>query len=52
MRYWKKAKAAIYFLKTNKKKFFWYWMLYQCIKGVFTTSLIWVPLLVAWFGLK
>ena len=34
--------------KKSGKKLFWAWIIYQAIKGVLTTSLIWIPLLYAW----
>lgn len=43
------------FKKTAKngkhaKRLFWAWIAYQCIKGALTTSLIWIPLLFAYFN--
>jgi hypothetical protein len=35
--------------KKPGKQMFWAWIAYQCIKGTLTTSLIWIPLLYAWF---
>ncbi|GEM_PF-1432854 len=43
-----KLKALIAHIKANKKKLFWYWITYHCIKGALTTSLIWVPMLYVW----
>jgi len=40
--FWKKFKKP-------SKKFFWAWIAYQAIKGTLTTSLIWIPLIWAWF---
>ena len=36
-------------LKENKKKLFWWWVAYQCVKGILTTSLIWIPLFYMWW---
>lgn len=44
-----KIKSGIVFLKEHKKDFFWYWIGYQCLKGTLTTSLIWAPMLIAYF---
>ena len=35
------------YIKENKKKLFWHWVAYQFIKGVITTSFIWIPLIFA-----
>ena len=35
--------------KKPAKGMFWAWIAYQTVKGTMTTSLIWVPLLYAWF---
>lgn len=48
----KRLRNFIGYIKANKQKLFWYWIGYQCIKGILTTSLIWIPLIVAWIGLK
>lgn len=45
-----KIKTGIATLKANKKQLFWAWIAYQCVKGILTTSLIWIPLLVAYFS--
>lgn len=34
-------------LKDHKKELFWVWVAYQTVKGMMTTSLIWIPLLYA-----
>ncbi|MAI62073.1 MAG: hypothetical protein CBB87_06230 [Micavibrio sp. TMED27] len=36
-------------LKKPSKKMFWAWIAYQTVKGTLTTSLIWIPLIYAWF---
>jgi hypothetical protein len=41
-----KARAT---LRRGSKKLFWSWILYQTVKGTLTTSLIWVPLALAWW---
>ncbi|MAF31014.1 MAG: hypothetical protein CMF60_02280 [Magnetococcales bacterium] len=38
------------FLKDNKKKFFWYWVGYQFVKGTLTTSFIWGPMIYMWLN--
>jgi hypothetical protein len=43
-----KLRRGIAWLNANKKRFFWWWVLYQAIKGMLTLSLIWIPLLVLW----
>lgn len=43
-----RLKTGIDYLKQHKKELFWYWVGYQCIKGTITTSLIWIPLLIAY----
>lgn len=35
--------------KKPGKNMFWLWIAYQSIKGTLTTSLIWIPLIYAWF---
>lgn len=35
------------FAKPDKKKLFWAWIGYQTVKGLTTTTLIWVPLWMA-----
>ncbi len=50
--YWQKFKALGVRLKATKsksKKIFWIWIGYQTIKGSLTTSLIWIPMLYAYF---
>jgi hypothetical protein len=32
------------------KKLFWAWIIYHTIKGILTTSLIWIPLIYLWLG--
>jgi len=39
-------------LKKPSKNLFWAWIAYQAIKGTLTTSLIWVPLILAWLHHK
>ena len=43
-----RARAGIKWLNANKKRFFWWWVGYQAIKGMITLSLIWIPLLLLW----
>jgi len=45
----KKLFAKIKSLKSSKdfKKYFWWWVLYQAIKGLITTAIIWIPLIYA-----
>ena len=44
------VKVASGFAKrnANKKRFFWWWVGYQAVKGILTLSLIWIPLLLIW----
>lgn len=35
--------------KSGSRKLFWAWVIYQTIKGILTTSLIWIPMLYLWF---
>ncbi|HPF78843.1 MAG TPA: hypothetical protein PLF01_06060 [Alphaproteobacteria bacterium] len=42
--FWAKMKK----FKKPGKQMFWVWIAYQCIKGTITTSLIWIPLFMAW----
>lgn len=35
-------------LKHRKKELFWAWITYQAVKGLLTTSLIWIPLFMWW----
>ena len=37
-------------IKSKKKELFWVWIAYQSVKGLITTSLIWIPLFVWWKG--
>ena len=41
-------RAGVAWLNANKKRFFWWWVGYQAIKGIITLSLIWIPLLLLW----
>ena len=43
-----RLRAGISWLNANKKRFFWWWVGYQAIKGIITLSLIWIPLLLLW----
>ena len=43
-----RLRAGIRWLNANKKRFFWWWVGYQAIKGIITLSLIWIPLLLLW----
>lgn len=43
-----RLRAATAWLNANKKRFFWWWVGYQAIKGALTLSLIWIPLLLLW----
>ena len=43
-----RARKGIEWLNANKKRFFWWWIAYQAIKGTLTLSLIWIPLLILW----
>jgi len=43
-----RTSAGIRWLNANKKRFFWWWIGYQAIKGMLTLSLIWIPLLLLW----
>ena len=43
-----RARSGIRWLNANKKRFFWWWIGYQAVKGVITLSLIWIPLLLLW----
>lgn len=44
-----KVRAGIAWLNANKKRFFWWWVAYQAVKGMLTLSLIWIPLLLLWW---
>lgn len=35
---------AVRYIKDHKKELFWVWISYQCIKGMTTLTLIWIPL--------
>lgn len=35
-------------LKKPGKNLFWAWISYQVVKGTLTTTLIWIPLWLAW----
>lgn len=39
----------IFKFKKPAKNMFWAWIAYQTVKGTLTTSLIWVPLIYAYF---
>ena len=41
-------RQALKTLSARKKELFWVWIAYQSIKGLITTSLIWVPLIFLW----
>lgn len=41
-------KRWLRYLKAHRKELFWLWISYQTIKGLLTTSLIWVPLILWW----
>ncbi|MEL7108549.1 MAG: hypothetical protein AAGL99_04715 [Pseudomonadota bacterium] len=43
-----RLRGGIRWLNANKKRFFWWWVGYQAIKGIITLSLIWIPLLLLW----
>jgi len=47
-----KFKALTRRMKKPSKQMFWAWITYQTIKGTLTTSLIWVPLIIAWFKMS
>ena len=40
---WKEAKSG-------GSRFFWAWIAYQTVKGTLTTSLIWLPLIMSYWG--
>jgi hypothetical protein len=42
-------KRAWFKLKKPGKHMFWAWIIYQSIKGILTTSFIWIPLIYAMF---
>lgn len=37
-------------LSARKKELFWIWIVYQSVKGLITTSIIWIPLVLMWRG--
>lgn len=41
---------AVGYIKDHKKELFWVWIAYQCIKGMTTLTLIWIPLWFVWRG--
>jgi hypothetical protein len=41
-------RQALRTLSARKKELFWVWIAYQSVKGLITTSLIWVPLILLW----
>ena len=41
-------KKSLSFVRENKTRMFWLWMLYQAIKGSITLTLIWIPLFLLW----
>ena len=43
-------RQALKTISARKKELFWVWIAYQSVKGLITTSLIWVPLILLWFG--
>ncbi|MEL7540618.1 MAG: hypothetical protein AAGJ51_06915 [Pseudomonadota bacterium] len=43
-----RIRNGIRWLNANKKRFFWWWVGYQAVKGILTLSLIWIPLLLLW----
>ncbi len=43
-----RARDGIRWLNANRKRFFWWWIGYQAVKGFITLSLIWIPLLLIW----
>lgn len=47
-----RLRAGIAWLNANKKRFFWWWVGYQAIKGALTLTLIWIPLFLIWMGVK
>ncbi len=40
--------GVFYKIKKPGKNMFWAWVVYQCIKGILTTTFIWIPLLYVW----
>ncbi len=45
-----KLPAILKKFKKPSKHMFWAWIAYQCIKGILTTTFIWIPLLYLWFS--
>ena len=43
-----RVRSGIRWLNANRKRFFWWWVTYQAVKGIITHTLIWVPLLILW----
>ena len=43
-----RLRQGIRWLNANRKRFFWWWIAYQAVKGIITLSLIWIPLLLLW----
>jgi hypothetical protein len=41
-------RSALIALKVRKKELFWVWIAYQSIKGLITSSFIWIPLFLMW----
>lgn len=41
-------RAALQFVRKNKKEMFWLWIGYQAVKGTITLTFIWVPLFLLW----
>lgn len=44
-----RLRAGIKWLNANKKRFFWWWIGYQAIKGAITLTLIWIPIALIWW---
>jgi len=44
----RRPRQLIETLKARKKELFWVWIAYQTIKGLLTTSLIWIPLILTY----
>lgn len=43
-------RGALETLNARKKELFWVWIAYQTVKGLLTTSLIWIPVFLMWRG--
>lgn len=43
-----RIRQGLRWLNANRKRFFWWWVAYQAVKGMITLSLIWIPLLILW----